>query len=100
MRTFSGLFSIWTVVFRLSNTNYAAYCDACLRGSEVIIFDAPNIARFWAIERLRGGGWKHIPPEDLDTRARQECERMWSGATYCIDCASTHLISGVRRKWA
>ena len=77
------------MVFRLSPTNYAAYCDACLRGSEVITFDAPPIARFWAIERLRGAGWLHlVEEEDLDTRARQECERLWTSATYCIDCAS------------
>lgn len=76
------------MVFRLSATNYAAYCDACLRGSEVITFDAPPVARFWAIERLRGRGWVHEPPGGLDTAARQEAERNWSGSTYCIDCAS------------
>lgn len=55
----------------------------------MITFDAPHIARFWAIERLRGDGWVHVPEKELDATARQDAERMWSCATYCMDCATS-----------
>jgi hypothetical protein len=75
------------MLLRLSHTRYAAWCDRCLRGSEVITFDAPNVARFFAIERLRGAGWAHAAPRDLPRDARQDAERLWSAETYCPECA-------------
>ena len=71
----------------LSRTRHAAWCDRCLRGSEVITFDAPTVARFFAIERLRGAGWVHVPPRPLAREARQDAERLWSAETYCPECA-------------
>jgi hypothetical protein len=77
-----------SVLMPLTPTKFAAWCDRCLRGSEVIAFDAPPVARFFAIERLRGAGWLHVADASLDRSARQDADRLWSGATYCIDCAS------------
>ena len=61
-------------------------------------FDAPLVARFFAIEELRAAGWLHVletPPRvgsattnGAGKRARDDAERMWSGATYCPDCAA------------
>jgi hypothetical protein len=67
-------------------------------------FDAPLVARFFAIEELRAAGWRHVvdpalPPDDppgggstapprIGRSARQDAERMWSGATYCPDCSA------------
>jgi hypothetical protein len=73
----------------LSRTSHAAWCDACLRGSEVVSFPGALVARFVAIEALRGQGWVHEAPADLDKRARDEAERSWTGATYCVDCATS-----------
>jgi hypothetical protein len=76
------------VLVPLTPTRFAAWCDRCLRGSEVITFDAPPVARFFAIERLRGAGWVHVGDTMLPPPAREDAERLWSGATYCLDCAS------------
>jgi hypothetical protein len=54
-------------------------------------FDAPLVARFFAIEELRAAGWKHRPDPALAAlpRARRDdAERMWSGATFCPECAA------------
>jgi hypothetical protein len=54
-------------------------------------FDAPLVARFFAIEELRAAGWKHrLEPAvlDLPERKREDAERIWSGATYCPECAA------------
>jgi hypothetical protein len=74
-------------------------------------FDAPLVARFFAIEELRASGWKHVaavgaPPPRATPEApakpdrargsgpaasrstRDDAERMWSGATYCPECAA------------
>jgi len=80
------------MLVRLSRTKYAAWCDACLRGSEVVATRAPLVARFLAIESLRGEGWLHAPPPGLPKHAHEEAERSWSGATYCIDCASSERM--------
>ena len=63
----------------------------------MITFDAPHLARFWAIERLRGDGWVHVPEKELDVAGKQDADRLWSCATYCMDCASK--AAGLR-KWA
>ncbi len=73
----------------LSRTSYAAWCDACLRGSEVVTFAGALVARFVAIEALRAEGWVHEAEKGLDERAREEAERSWTGATYCVDCATS-----------
>ena len=73
----------------LSRTSYAAWCDACLRGSEVVTFPGPLVARFVAIEALRGQGWVHEAEKGLDKRAREEAERSWTCATYCVECATS-----------
>jgi hypothetical protein len=54
-------------------------------------FDAPLVARFFAIEELRAAGWKHRPDPvatALQKQKRDDAERMWSGATYCPECAA------------
>ena len=51
-------------------------------------FDAPLVARFFAIEELRATGWKHRPDPALPNSKRDDAERMWSGATYCPECAA------------
>ena len=54
-------------------------------------FDAPLVARFFAIEELRAAGWKHRPDPalaQLPKGKRDDAERMWSGATYCPECAA------------
>ncbi len=94
---FSVLFSMRRVLLPLTPTRFAAWCDRCLRGSEVITFDAPTVARFFAIERLRAGGWVHVGDEALPLHARQDAERTWGGATYCVDCALDGASRVVRR---
>ncbi len=68
-------------------TSWVAYCDACLVGSPVITFDAPNLARSWAVQRLRGLGWMHVVPEGLGASGRALADAGWTGETYCFDCA-------------
>jgi hypothetical protein len=54
-------------------------------------FDAPLVARFFAIEELRASGWRHRPEPAaaaLSGSKRDDAERMWSGATYCPECAA------------
>jgi hypothetical protein len=54
-------------------------------------FDAPLVARFFAIEELRAAGWKHRPDPStnaLPKQKRDDAERMWSGSTYCPECAA------------
>lgn len=59
-------------------------------------FDAPLVARFFAIEELRAAGWKHRAEASssasgespLPKAKRDDAERMWSGATYCPECAA------------
>lgn len=51
-------------------------------------FDAPLVARFFAIEELRAAGWKHVADKSLPKPKRDDAERMWSGATYCPECAA------------
>jgi hypothetical protein len=54
-------------------------------------FDAPLVARFFAIEELRAAGWKHRPDPALAAlprSRRDDAERMWSGATFCPECAA------------
>jgi len=81
------------MLLRLSRTKYAAWCDACLRGSHVIANNAPLVARFLAIEALRADGWLHVTPRDLPTKtARDDAERAWTGETYCIDCAGNERM--------
>ena len=70
----------------LTPTRHAAWCDRCLRGSEVITFDAPTVARFFAIERLRGAGWLHVAPVGP---GRDDSERQWSAETYCPECSGS-----------
>jgi hypothetical protein len=91
LRLFSGVFSIWVgpMLMPLSRTSYAAWCDACLRGSEVVTFPGALVARFVAIEGLRGQGWVHEAEKDLAKAAREEAERSWTGATYCVECATS-----------
>jgi hypothetical protein len=77
----------------LSRTSYAAWCDACLRGSEVVTFPGALVARFVAIEQLRGEGWVHEAEahteKELTKALREEAERSWTGATYCVECATS-----------
>jgi hypothetical protein len=54
----------------------------------MLSFDAPLVARFFAIEELRASGWKHRPERTLPGGKRDDAERMWSGATYCPECAA------------
>jgi hypothetical protein len=51
-------------------------------------FDAPLVARFFAIEELRSAGWKHRSDPTLPKTKRDDAERMWSGATYCPECTA------------
>jgi hypothetical protein len=51
-------------------------------------FDAPLVARFFAIEELRTAGWKHRADATLPKPKRDDAERAWSGSTYCPDCAA------------
>ena len=53
------------------------------------VFDAPLVARFFAIEELRAAGWRHRPGPELalSKQKREDAERAWSGATYCPECA-------------
>lgn len=80
----------------MSRIRFAAWCNACLRGSEVLTFrDAPLVGRFLAIERLRAEGWVHeVEPGErmMSKGARQDAERAWSGATYCLDCATNQRM--------
>lgn len=81
------------MLLRLSRTKYAAWCDACLRGSPVVASNAPLVARYLAIESLRADGWHHVAPRDLPTKtARDDAERAWTGETYCIDCAGNERM--------
>ncbi|MGO8998028.1 MAG: hypothetical protein ACLQVI_32300 [Polyangiaceae bacterium] len=54
----------------------------------MLVFDAPLVARFFAIEELRAAGWKHRPDAMLPKEKRDDAERMWSGATYCPECSA------------
>src|SRR5580704_17848052 len=72
----------------VSRTRHFAWCDRCLRGSPMHDFDAPLVARFFAIEELRAAGWVHVPESTLGNHARQDSERNWSNATYCPECAA------------
>jgi hypothetical protein len=92
------------MLLRLSRTKYAAWCDACLRGSPVIANNAPLVARFLAIEALRADGWLHVtriettngsgaPSSGAPSKsAREDAERSWTGETYCIDCATNQRM--------
>jgi hypothetical protein len=53
-------------------------------------FDAPLVARFFAIEELRAAGWRHALESlvSASKRTREDAERMWSGATYCPECSA------------
>jgi len=81
------MFSIDSMLCRLGPNVFAAWCDACLRGSDVIRFRDPAIARFVAIDRLRVAGWLHVPEPQLSRVEREDAERNWTCATYCVDCA-------------
>jgi hypothetical protein len=62
------------------------------------VFDAPLVARFFAIEELRAAGWRHRPGVAvgaLSKQKREDAERSWSGATYCPECATA--IANARR---
>lgn len=86
------------MLFRLSRTKYAAWCDGCLRGSAVIDSKAPLVARYLAIDELRVEEWIHVAPRDLPTKnARDAAEGAWTGETYCIDCASNQRLSRTAR---
>jgi hypothetical protein len=76
------------VLVVVTRTRHFAWCDRCLRGSPMLAFDAPLVARFFAIEELRATGWKHAPAKELNKAQREDAERMWSGATYCPECAA------------
>ena len=84
------------MLFRLSSTTYAVWCDTCLRGSAIVAKNAPLVARYLAIESLRKQGWEHAATDDAPTKAaRENAERSWTGETYCVDCAaSQHLKRG------
>ena len=75
------------MLLSLSRTKFAAWCNACLRGSSVLTFNAPLVARFFAIEQLRAEGWLHVADDRLPKQAREDAARMWTGETYCVDCA-------------
>ena len=77
----------------LSTTRYAAWCNRCLRGSEVISCGAVAVARFVAIEHLRCIGWLHVAPADVPAAGRQDCVRLWSGETYCPECKGAVLAA-------
>ena len=81
------MFSIDSMLCRLAPNVHAAWCDACLRGSDVIRFRDTSIARFVAIDRLRAAGWLHVADTALPRAAREDAERNWTCATYCVDCA-------------
>jgi hypothetical protein len=65
-------------------------------------FDAPLVARFFAIEELRAAGWTHrvdatvvavASPSHQRIQSERgkrddDAERMWSGQTYCPECAA------------
>jgi hypothetical protein len=81
------------MLFRLSSTTYAIWCDTCLRGSAVVARNAPLVARHIAIEKLRAEGWRHgtssNPAPDPVKVTRDDSDRTWSGETFCIDCAAS-----------
>jgi hypothetical protein len=77
------------VLVQVTRIKHFAWCDRCLRGSPMHSFDAPLVARFFAVEELRAVGWVHACPKTLTPRsARDDAERAWSGATYCPECAA------------
>src|SRR5271168_2228759 len=85
------MFSIGRVLVPVSRTRHFAWCDRCLRGSPMFAFDAPLVARFFAIEELRAAGWKHKADPaiaQLPKGKRDDAERMWAGATYCPEGAA------------
>jgi hypothetical protein len=88
------------VLLPLSTTRFAAWCDRCLRGSEVVSCGAVPVARFVAIEHLRCVGWLHVAPADRQGPAREECLRMWSGETYCPECAGSIARTAPRARGA
>ena len=66
-------------------------------------FDAPLVARFFAIEELRAAGWKHrLDPAviALPKQKRDDAERMWSGSTYCPECAARAAARAAAAKGA
>ena len=69
-------------------TSWAAYCDACLIGSPAFTFDAPPLARSWAINKLRALGWVHLAGPGLPAQGRALAEASWTGETYCFECAN------------
>jgi hypothetical protein len=77
------------VLVQVTRIKHFAWCDRCLRGSPMHAFDAPLVARFFAIEELRASGWVHVCDKSLVTKnARDDAERAWSCATYCPECAA------------
>ncbi len=73
----------------MTRIKHFAWCDRCLRGSPMHTFDAPLVARFFAVEELRAAGWVHVVDKSLATKgARDDAERAWSGATYCPECSA------------
>jgi hypothetical protein len=73
----------------VTRIKHFAWCDRCLRGSPMYAFDAPLVARFFAVEELRATGWIHDCGESRTTKsAREDAERAWAGATYCPECAA------------
>jgi hypothetical protein len=61
-------------------------------GSPAIPFDVPHLSRAWAVARLRALGWSHEPPPDLTDVARRNANSAWTGATYCMECASNQRM--------
>lgn len=69
-------------------TSWAAYCDECLIGSPVIVFDAPHLARAWTVEKLRGLGWTHVAARGLPPDGLKLAESAWTGETFCFECSA------------
>jgi len=69
-------------------TVWAAYCDACLVGSPPIPFDAPHLARQWAIGKLGALGWTHVMPPNLPPAGARIAAAAWTGETFCFECSS------------
>lgn len=72
-------------------TQWAAYCDACLVGSSVVVWDDPRTARGWAVAKLRALGWTHEAPPDLPPAGQRIAESAWTGETFCFECSSSRV---------
>jgi hypothetical protein len=69
-------------------TTWAAYCDNCLIGSPVIVWDDPRSARLWAVAKLGALGWSHLVSPEVPASGKAIAEQAWTGETYCFECSS------------